>query len=138
MPSFADTTAAPIPGLVVDPAFTPVQLPTPRAAEPGASPYRYSPATSFSMDPREATYLLRGTLPDDPDEQRAALAEANSRPEVVGVFADPVITTCLVCPGDPAVGSDTDVAAAMGSRPWPTPAWTATGCPWRWSTPAST
>jgi hypothetical protein len=74
MPSFADTTAAPIPGLIVDPAFTPVQVPTPRAAEPGASPYRYSPAVSFSMAPEEATYLLRGTVPDDPDGQRAALA----------------------------------------------------------------
>jgi len=102
--------------LLVDPAFTPVQVPTPRAAEPGASPYRYSPATSFSMDPREATYLVRGIVPDDPDEQRAVLAEAGARPEVVGVFADPVITTCLVCPGDPAAGSGTDVAAAMGVK----------------------
>jgi subtilisin family serine protease len=116
MPSFADTTAAPIPGLIVDPAFTPVQVPTPRAAEPGASPYRYSPAVSFSMAPEGATYLLRGTVPDDPDGQRAALAEATARPEVVGVFADPAIATCLVCPGAPAVGGDQDVAAALGVK----------------------
>ena len=46
MPSFAATAEAPIPGLVIDPAFNPVQVPTPRAAEPGASPYLYSPAVS--------------------------------------------------------------------------------------------
>ena len=29
MPSFAATTAEPIPGLVIDPAYNPVQVPTP-------------------------------------------------------------------------------------------------------------
>src|SRR5215218_9104204 len=114
MPSFVATAEAPIPGLVIDPAFNPVQVPTPRAAEPGASPYLYSPAVSFSLAPEQATYLLRGALPDDPDGQRAALAETVARPEVVGVFADPAIATCLVCPGDPAVGTDTDVADLLG------------------------
>jgi subtilisin family serine protease len=116
LPSFAATTEAPIAGLLVDPAFAPVQVPTPRPAEPGASPYRYSPATSFSMAPEEATYLLRGSVPDDPDGQRAVLAEVTARPEVVGVFADPAIATCLVCPGAPAVGSDQDVADLLGVK----------------------
>jgi subtilisin family serine protease len=114
MPSFAATAEAPIPGLVIDPAFNPVQVPTPQAAEPGASPYLYSPAVSFSLAPEEATYLVRGAVPDDPQGQRAALAEATARPEVVGVFADPAIGTCLVCPGDPAVGTDQDVADLLG------------------------
>ena len=114
MPSFAATTEAPIPGLVIDPAFIPVQVPTPQAAEPGASPYLYSPAVSFSLAPEQATYLVRGAVPDDPEGQRAALAEATARPEVVGVFADPAIATCLVCPGDPAVGTDQDVADLLG------------------------
>ena len=116
MPPFAAATAAPIAGLVIDPAFAPVQVPTPRAAEPGASPYRYSPAVSFSMAPEQATYLVRGTVPDDPDGQRSALAEATARPEVVGVFADPVISTCLVCPGSPPLGSDQDVARLLGVK----------------------
>src|SRR4029450_3073367 len=105
---------APVPGLIVDPAYTPVQVPTPRAAEPGASPYLYSPAVSFSLAPEEATYLVGGAAPDAPDAQRAALAEAAARPEVVGVFADPAIGTCLVCPGDPAVRTDQDVAGLLG------------------------
>jgi subtilisin family serine protease len=108
--------AAPIPGLVIDPGFVPVQVPTPLAAEPGASPYLYSPAVSFSMAPEQATYLVRGTLPDDPDRQRTALAEASARPEVVGVFSDPVVETCPVCPGGPAVGSDQDVASLLGVK----------------------
>ncbi|HET7519372.1 MAG TPA: S8 family serine peptidase, partial [Actinomycetes bacterium] len=69
-----------------------------------------------STDPEEATYLVRGTLPDDPDRQRLVLAEATARPEVVGVFSDPVISTCLVCPGDPAVGNDRDVADQLGVK----------------------
>jgi subtilisin family serine protease len=116
MPGFAATTAAPIAGLVIDPGFLPVQVPTPQAAEPGASPYQYSPAVSFSMDPVEATYLVRGTVPDDPAGQRSALAEAAARPEVVGVFADPAISTCLVCAGSPAVGTDQDVAEQLGVK----------------------
>jgi subtilisin family serine protease len=116
LPEFAATTAAPIAGLVVDPAYAPVQVPTPLAAEPGASPFHYSPAVSFSLAPEQATYLVRGTLPDDPDAQRGALAEASARPEVVGVFADPAIATCLVCPGGPAVGGDQDVANLLGVK----------------------
>jgi hypothetical protein len=83
MPSFA-AAAEPIPGLVIDPSYNPVQVPTPQADEPGASPYRYSPAVSFSFAPEEATYLVRGSVPDDPDEQRAAVAEATARPRSSG------------------------------------------------------
>ncbi|HEV3463147.1 MAG TPA: hypothetical protein VG846_04105, partial [Actinomycetota bacterium] len=79
LPDFAAITGAPIPGLVIDPAFNPVQVPTPQADEPGASPYLYSPAVSFSMAPEQATYLVRGTLPDDPGGQRLNLAHLESR-----------------------------------------------------------
>ena len=37
MPSFAATAETPIPGLVIDPTFNPVQVPTPQAAEPATS-----------------------------------------------------------------------------------------------------
>ena len=116
MPPFAAATVDPVAGLVIDPAYLPVQVPTPRAALPGANPYDYSPATSFSTAPEEATYLLRGTVPDDPEAQRTAVAAANARPEVVGVFADPVISTCPVCPGSPPVGADADVASLLGVK----------------------
>jgi subtilisin family serine protease len=116
MPPFAAATAEPIAGLVIDPAYTPVQIPTPQAPQPGANPYNYSPAVTFSTAPEQATYLVRGTVPDDPLAQRAAVAEATARPEVVGVFSDPVIATCLVCPGSPPVGADADVASLLGVK----------------------
>ena len=118
MPSFAAATAAPIPGLIIDPAFNPVQLPTPQADEPGASPYLYSPAVSFSMAPEQATYLVRGTLPDDPERQRAAIAEATARPEVLGVFADPLALGLVVgalagtLPNPPSAGDCAALQAA--------------------------
>ena len=37
LPAFAGVTAEPIAGLVIDPAFTPVQVPTPLPAQPGAN-----------------------------------------------------------------------------------------------------
>jgi subtilisin family serine protease len=71
---------------------------------------------TFSAAPEQATYLVRGTVPDDAEAQRAAVAAATARPEVVGVFADPVISTCLVCPGSPPVGADADVASVLGVK----------------------
>ncbi|HZD38546.1 MAG TPA: S8/S53 family peptidase, partial [Actinomycetes bacterium] len=106
----------PIAGLSVDAGFMPVQVPTPRAARPGVSAFLFSQPTSFSMAPEEATYVVRGSIPDDPERQRDALAQAHRHPEVVGVFSDPTVQTCLVCPGSPAVGNDQDVARLLGVK----------------------
>jgi subtilisin family serine protease len=106
----------PITGLSVDAGFTPVQVPTPMAARAGASAFRFSQPVSFSMAPEEATYVVRGSIPDDPERQRDALAQAQRHPEVVGVFSDPTVQTCLVCPGSPAVGNDQDVARLLGVK----------------------
>jgi subtilisin family serine protease len=105
-----------ITGLDVDPAYTPVQIPTPRATRGGASAFRWSQPVSFSMAPEQATYVVRGSIPDDPAAQRTALEQAQRHPEVVGVFSDPTIQTCLVCPGSPAVGNDQDVARLLGVK----------------------
>jgi subtilisin family serine protease len=119
MPSFAagvGDAAGAITGLALDPAFTPVQVPTPRAQRAGLSPFRFSQPVSFSMAPADATYVVRGWIPDDPDRQRAALTHAQAHPDVVGVFSDPAVQTCLVCPGSPAVGNDADVARLLGVK----------------------
>src|SRR6266545_3425343 len=109
-------TGGPITGLSVDTAYTPVQVPTPRAARPGVSAFRFSQPVSFSTAPEEATYVVRGSIPDDPERQRDALAEAQRHPEVVGIFSDPTVQTCLICPGSPAVGNDQDVARLLGVK----------------------
>ena len=59
MPSFA-AAAEPIPGLVIDPSYNPVQVPTPRPTSRGPAPTGTPPAVSFSFTPEEATYLVRG------------------------------------------------------------------------------
>jgi subtilisin family serine protease len=109
-------TGGPITGLSVDPAFTAVQVPTPRAPRVGASAFRFSQPVTFSMAPEEATYVVRGSIPDDPERQRDALAQAQRHPEVVGVFSDPTVASCLVCPGSPAVGNHQDVARLLGVK----------------------
>jgi subtilisin family serine protease len=96
----------------LDPTFAPIQLPTPVAQEPGGNRFAFAQPLTFSMAPEEATYLVRGELPDA-DPLLSAQALTASRPEVVGVFADPVIESCLVCPGAPPVGSDKDVARLL-------------------------
>jgi subtilisin family serine protease len=107
---------APITGLSVDAAYTPVQVPTPRPPRAGVSAFRWSQPVSFSLAPEDATYVVRGSIPDDPDRQRDALLQAQRHPEVVGVFSDPTVETCLVCPGSPAVGNDQDVARLLGVK----------------------
>jgi hypothetical protein len=94
-----------ITGLSIDADYAAVQVPTPRAALQGASAFRWSQPVTFSMAPEDATYVVRGVIPDDPDRQREALVEAQRHPDVVGVFSDPTVQTCLVCPGSPAVGN---------------------------------
>jgi subtilisin family serine protease len=119
VPSFAADIGGPsgaVTGITLDPAFTPVQVPTPRALRAGASPFRFSQGVSFSMAPADATYVVRGSIPDDPDGQRTALTHVQAHPDVVGVFSDPAVQTCLVCPGSPAVGNDTDVARLLGVK----------------------
>src|SRR6266700_237058 len=106
----------PITGLSVDATYTPVQIPTPRPPRAGASAFRWSQPVSFSLAPEDATYVVRGSIPDDPDRQRDALLQAQRHPEVVGVFSDPTVETCLVCPGSPAVGNDQDVARLLGVK----------------------
>jgi subtilisin family serine protease len=105
-----------IAGLSVDTAYAAVQIPTPRAARGGASAFRWSQPIEFSMAPEQATYVVRGTIPDDPDGQRNTLEQAQLHPDVIGVFSDPTVETCLVCPGSPAVGNDQDVARLLGVK----------------------
>jgi subtilisin family serine protease len=105
-----------IPGLSVDTSYRAVQIPTPRATRGGASAFRFSQPVTFTTAAETATYVVRGWIPDDPDAQRGALAQAQRHPEVVGVFSDPTIQTALVCPGSPAVGNDQDVARLLGVK----------------------
>src|SRR5437870_1736989 len=75
-----------IAGFVLDPTFSAVQVPAPRPMQRGASPFALGQPLSFSFEPAESTYLVRGQIPDAPARQSETLASANSNPNVRGIF----------------------------------------------------
>jgi subtilisin family serine protease len=101
------------PGFTLDAEYEPVLLPTPVPTEPGANPFALGQPLDFSVEPQEATYLVRGEVADANLEQTVqALALGN--PDVVGVFSDPLIERC-VCP-ERAIGTHKDVARVLGVK----------------------
>lgn len=103
-----------LPGLALDHSFASVQIPMPHPMQPGASHFALSQPLSFSLAAADSTYVVRGQIPDDPEGQRNTLAAAYRNPAITGVFSDPVIETCLVCPGSNALGTDAKVAQLLG------------------------
>jgi subtilisin family serine protease len=103
------------PAVTLDSAYEAVPIPTPVAEEPGGDRFSLVAPRRFMTAPDAVTHVVRGTIPDGVAQQ-SALAELTAHPDVVGVFADPVIESTLVCPGDPAVGSDADVARQLTAR----------------------
>ncbi|MEU0566789.1 S8 family serine peptidase [Nonomuraea sp. NPDC005983] len=96
-----------LPGVELDPAFVPVAVPRPVPAA-GGDPLSLNQALDFSLAAEDASVLVRGTISDDELSTRVALLPS-LRPDVVGVFADPVVRPSLTCGGDPPVGDWHDV-----------------------------
>ncbi|MGR6920920.1 S8 family peptidase [[Actinomadura] parvosata] len=96
-----------LPGVELDPAFVPVAVPRPIPAA-GGDPLSLNQPLDFSLAADDASVLVRGTISDDELTARVALLPA-LRPDVVGVFADPVIESAPVCGGDPPTGDWHDV-----------------------------
>jgi len=110
--SYTREVASSIPGITVDHKFGTVAVPTPHALELGADRFSLSTPRTFAFEPTQASYLVRGTLPDA-TAQQDIISLAMSNPDVVGVFADPAIESCIVCPGNRPVGAHTDVARLL-------------------------
>lgn len=100
-----------VPGLQLDLEYAPVMLPQPAPPEPGGNPVSFGQPLEFSIEPEQATYLVRGELADE----LATTAHSTRHPNVVGIFADVVIETAPTCGGDPAVGTAGDVAAQLAA-----------------------
>ncbi|MEV4102811.1 S8 family serine peptidase [Nonomuraea sp. NPDC049649] len=96
-----------LPGVELDTGFTPVALPRPVPAT-GGDPLSLNQPLRFSMAAEDASVLVRGTISDDDVATRVSLLPG-LRPDVVGVFSDPVIETCRVCGGDGPAGTWRDV-----------------------------
>jgi Subtilase family len=100
-------------GFVLDAGFEPTPIPTPQATEEGADPFSLTVPRTFATGADEVSHVVRGTIPDGPEGARA-IAEATAHPEVLGVFSDPAVETCLTCGGDAPVGTSRDVARLLG------------------------
>lgn len=113
--ALAETTEPPLDlatlasaGVEIDPTFPAVVVPKPRATVRGGMTLAMGHQADFSFAPDEVSYLLRGSVPDD-DGQQAAVSNLLARPQVKGVFSDPIIETTRTCVGDPPVGAAGDV-----------------------------
>ncbi|MEU4696527.1 S8 family peptidase [Nonomuraea dietziae] len=102
-----------LPGVMLDPSFNPVAVPRP-VPPAGGDPLSLNQPLDFSMAAEEASVLVRGEISDDELTTRLALLPT-LRPDVVGVFADPVIEPNLTCGGDAPVGDWRDVERLLGT-----------------------
>jgi subtilisin family serine protease len=99
-----EVSAAPkIAGVSYDPDFSPVAVPGQVPREQSDSPYDTGALFDLALAPDESTYIVRAEV----DEAKVDTLMGNAK--VAGVFSDPIIEPCIVCPGSPAVGNDSDV-----------------------------
>ncbi|MGV9776798.1 S8 family peptidase [Streptosporangium sp. NPDC003464] len=96
-----------LPGVVLDPSYTPVAVPRPVPAA-GGDPLSLNQALTFSLAADDASVMVRGEISDDELSTRLTLLPT-LRNDVVGIYADPVIETNLTCGGDAPVGDWHDV-----------------------------
>lgn len=99
-------------GVNIDPTFTAVQLPH-LVVSPVATfdPFDTEEPLSPDLTPQYSTYLVRGQIADDTE---ADYTTATRNPNVVGIYADPQIEVCPVCPGSPPLDTDATVAQRIG------------------------
>ena len=97
----------------IDLRFPPVHVPSPIAAFTSTNAFAFAQPVSFTEAPEDGTVLLRGEL--SAADAIGAYALATRHPDVVGIFSDPAIESSIVCPGDPAVGSNSDVARLLSA-----------------------
>ncbi|WP_327085088.1 S8 family peptidase [Nonomuraea sp. NBC_01738] len=111
-PTTADVADG-LPGVELDAGFSPVAVPRPVPAA-GGDPLSLNQPLDFSLAADDASVLVRGTISDDELATRVTML-TTLRPDVVGVFADPVIQSNLTCGGDPPVGDWHDVERLLNA-----------------------
>ncbi len=111
-PPGPEAVAGDLPGFRIDPGYPPVPVPRPRPVDPRGDPLSLEQELTFSFEPQEAGVLVRGEIADDNLASRLALL-SGSRPDIVGIFADPTIGSCPTCGDSPAVGDWHDVAGEL-------------------------
>lgn len=99
-------------GMAVDESFGAVAVPRQRSRLAGGALLAVAHHVGLPDPDGEASYVVRGSIPDA-EAGRAAVSDLLSRPQVMGVFSDPVIATTQTCGGDPPVGTSDDVALKL-------------------------
>jgi subtilisin family serine protease len=97
--SFTMTTEAiEIEDLTIDRSYSPVLVPH-RTRRDIVAPGEVERLFTFDAQPEISTYLVRGEIADDAlDRLRESVARD---PNTLGVFSDPQISTCAICPTAP-------------------------------------
>lgn len=67
---------------------------------------------SFSFEPQNSTYIIRGEVADE-EQLQALEAEVAASDKALAVYADVEIQPQLICPGSAAVGTHLDVARLL-------------------------
>jgi subtilisin family serine protease len=110
-PSLTAGITASIPGLTIDQDYPAVQLPGLRTTS-GAPFHSFQQSLTFSLTPNASTYLVRGQIPDGPT-QPGIIASLLAHQDISGIFADPLIESCITCGGTPPVGDAAAVATLL-------------------------
>lgn len=92
----------------IDQSFPPVALPRVTVGEYPENEFFDALANvAVDTDPANSTYIVRGTVEEESLED--FVKEANKSKAVVNIYADVAIEPMIICPGSPALGTDTDV-----------------------------
>ena len=106
------TVPGDIPGISLDRTFGAVPVPKHLPRTAGVDPFDVGLALSLDASPKASTYLVRGVIDSDAiTETGYSLKPA---PSVVGIYSDPAIEVCIICPGSPPLGTDADVGGLLG------------------------
>jgi subtilisin family serine protease len=106
-------TVPKIAGVKFDESFAPAFLPGMAARAPTTVPYVSGEKFDLALDaeqqvdPQKSTYIVRTEV----DENK--IDNISSAKEVVGVYADVEVQPAIICPGSPALGTDSDVARLL-------------------------
>lgn len=90
-------------GFNIDNTFSPVPLLSGVTKERG---FHFGPADAEKV---QSSYILRATLDVDMEDISVIDRIVESDDSIIGIFSDPLISTCATCPGNRVFGTDKDV-----------------------------
>jgi hypothetical protein len=108
----AATNMPALPGLNIDPTYEAVPVPRQVPRSETGDPFAVSALFENDLRLEAGTLLVRGTIDEDSIPEMERVIQTN--PMVLNIFADPKIEVCIICPGSPPMGDDTDVENRLG------------------------